>query len=72
MLIARDTFGLMVSRGLTIAIIFSLAALAYQTSDAHRYFEQARQLFEQRQWDDAQSAAAKALAANRRRQGGPE
>ena len=54
----------MVSRGLTIAIIFSLAALAYQTSDAHRYFEQARQLFEQRQWDDAQSAAAKALAAD--------
>jgi tetratricopeptide (TPR) repeat protein len=52
------------SRGLTIALIFSVAALAYQTSEARRYFEQARQLFEQRQWDDAQSAAAKALAAD--------
>jgi tetratricopeptide (TPR) repeat protein len=54
----------MMSRGLTIAIIFPMAALAYQTSEARRYFEQARQLFEQRQWDDAQSAAAKALAAD--------
>ena len=52
------------SRGLTIAIIFPMAALAYQNSEARRYFEQARQLFEQRQWDDAQSAAAKALAAD--------
>ena len=53
------------SRGaMGLAIILSVSALAYQTSDAHRYFEQARQLFEQRQWDDAQSAAAKALAAD--------
>jgi len=50
--------------GMGIAIVFAMSALAYQTSEARRYFEQARQLFEQRQWDDAQSAAAKALAAD--------
>ena len=62
MLIPRDTFGLMMSLGaMGLATILSVSALAYQTSDAHRYFEQARELFEQRQWDDAQSAAVKAI-----------
>jgi len=46
------------------AFVFSVSALALQTSEALRYFEQARQLFERRQLDDAQSAAAKALAAD--------
>jgi tetratricopeptide (TPR) repeat protein len=47
-----------------IAIVFWSCALAKQTSDAHRYFEEARKLFEQRQWDEAQAAAGKALAAD--------
>jgi tetratricopeptide (TPR) repeat protein len=55
-----------VRRVLEIAIVSSLSALAYQTSEAHRYFEQARQLFEQQQWDGAQAAAARALAADPR------
>jgi tetratricopeptide (TPR) repeat protein len=64
-LTARDTFGLMLCRGaMWFVVVFSAPALAYQTSEARRYFEQARQLFEQRHWDEAQSAAAKALAAD--------
>jgi tetratricopeptide (TPR) repeat protein len=49
-----------------IAILFCSCALAKQAPDAHRYFEQARQLFEQRQWDEAQTAAEKALALDPR------
>jgi cytochrome c-type biogenesis protein CcmH/NrfG len=47
-----------------MAIVFWSCALAKQTPEAHRYFEQARQLFEQRQWEQAQAAAEKALAAD--------
>jgi tetratricopeptide (TPR) repeat protein len=62
---ARDTFGLMMSgRAIGIALVCSVSAIAFQNSQASRYFEQARQSFEQRKWDDAQAAAAKALAAD--------
>jgi len=46
------------------AVVFSMSALAFQISEARRYFEHARQLFEQHRWDEAQSAAVKALAAD--------
>ena len=62
---AHATFGLMIPRrGAWIAVIGSVAALAYQASDARRYFDQARQLFGQHQLQQAQAAAAKALAAD--------
>ena len=50
-------------RGALIAVC-CVYALASEPTEARRYFEQARQLFEQRKWDEAQAAAAKALAAD--------
>jgi tetratricopeptide (TPR) repeat protein len=41
-------------------------AYALQTSEARRYFEEARQHFEHRQLDDAEAAAKEALAADPR------
>jgi len=65
--IPDDTFELMqFRRAGWIAILFWTCTLAKQASDANRYFDQARQLFEQRQWDEAQAAAEKALAADPR------
>ena len=49
-----------------LAIICALSSLALQTSAARQYFEQARQFFESRQLDDAQTAAEKAAAADPR------
>src|SRR5215468_3794328 len=48
------------------AILLYSSAFAVQISDAQRYFEEARELFEQQRWDDAQRAAEKALAADPR------
>jgi len=39
-------------------------ALAEQAPEARRQFDEARHLFEQRQWDGAQAAATRALAAD--------
>jgi tetratricopeptide (TPR) repeat protein len=47
-----------------MAIVCALSSLAFQTSTARQYFEQARQFFESRQLDNAQTAAAKAVAAD--------
>jgi tetratricopeptide (TPR) repeat protein len=46
-----------------IALVCSVSAIAFQNSEARRYFQKARQLFEEQKWDDAQTAAASALAA---------
>src|ERR1700722_5795780 len=51
-------------RAVGIALVCSFSAIAFQASPARTYFEQARQAFEERKWDDAQTAAAKALAAD--------
>ena len=51
-------------RACGIAIFCCVCALGNQTSEGHRYFEQARQLFEQQRWDEAQAAAEKAAAAD--------
>ena len=48
----------------TLAICCSLCAYAFQASNARRSFEEARQYFEHRQWNEAQTAAEKALAAD--------
>jgi tetratricopeptide (TPR) repeat protein len=53
-------------RVLGMAIVGSIAAVAWQASDAQRYFDRARQLFERQGWDEAQEAATKALAADPR------
>jgi tetratricopeptide (TPR) repeat protein len=50
---------------LVLAVAGSAAA-AGQSSDAQRYFDQARQCFERRQWDAAQEAAQKAVAEDPR------
>jgi tetratricopeptide (TPR) repeat protein len=46
------------------AILLCTSAFATQVSDTQRYFEDARHLFEQQRWDEAQRAAEKALTAN--------
>jgi tetratricopeptide (TPR) repeat protein len=51
-------------RILAIAIIGSICGLAYQVSAARRSFDEARRFYEERQWDESQAAAAKALAAD--------
>ncbi len=56
----------MSGRVVGIAILCSVSAIAFQNSQARTYFEQARQSFEERKWDDAQAAAANALAADPR------
>jgi tetratricopeptide (TPR) repeat protein len=55
---------MMSGRAVGIAMLCSVFAIAFQNSQARRYFEQARQSFEERKWDDAQAAAANALAAD--------
>ena len=47
-----------------IAIIGAVFGLASPVSGAREYFEQARQFYEQRRWDEAAEAANKALAAD--------
>lgn len=54
----------MSARALGIAIICSVSLFAFQNSQALQYFEQARQAFEQQQWDLAKASAEKALAAD--------
>jgi len=53
-----------VLRALGIALACSISVIAFQNSEARRYFEQARQSFKEQKWDQAQAAAAKALAAD--------
>jgi len=53
-------------RTVALALVCPLYLTALQNSEASRYFEQARQSFAQKKWDEAQSAAAKALAADPR------
>ncbi len=47
-----------------IALLCSVSAIAFENSQARKYFEQARKSFEERKWEDAQAAAANALAAD--------
>ncbi len=49
-----------------VALFCSLAVLGFQDSRARASFEQAWSLYEQRQWDQAEAAAAQALAADPR------
>lgn len=51
-------------RALAAAMLGSICALAQQVTDARRNFDEARRLFERRQWDDARKLAMKALAAD--------
>jgi tetratricopeptide (TPR) repeat protein len=53
----------MMPRAALIAVC-CVSAFASERAEARRYFEQARQLFEQRKLDEAQAAARKALAAD--------
>ena len=47
-----------------MVLFVTMGAAAWQVSDAQRYFDQARQAFEQRQWDAAEQAARNAVAAD--------
>jgi tetratricopeptide (TPR) repeat protein len=59
--------GLMrILQAIALALVCAVFAIALQNSEARRYFEQARQSFEQKKWDDAAAAAARALAADPR------
>jgi tetratricopeptide (TPR) repeat protein len=63
----RVTFGLMrFVRALGIAAFCSVSTFGLQSPEALRYFEQARQSFQQQRWDEAKQAAEKALAADRK------
>jgi tetratricopeptide (TPR) repeat protein len=63
----RDTFGFMLSGGpVALAILSAVCTYAFQLSDARQSFEEARRYFESRQWDKAETAAGKALAADPR------
>jgi tetratricopeptide (TPR) repeat protein len=64
---ASDTFELMLSRrGLWTVIFCAVSCFDFQVSEATSSFEQARHFYEQRQWDNAEVAASKALAADPR------
>jgi tetratricopeptide (TPR) repeat protein len=52
------------TRAFAITVLCCVAASAYQTAEGLRAFQQAREFFDQQQWDKAQAAAAKALAAD--------
>lgn len=51
-------------RVFAIAVFCCVTVSAYQKPEAVRAFQQAREFFDQRQWDKAQAAAATALAAD--------
>ena len=55
----------MVSRWLpALAVSWALCAYAFAASDAQRAFEEAKQYYEQHQWNEAEAAAARALTAD--------
>ena len=61
----KRNFTLAVCRGVTvIGALCCAITFAYQRSDADRAFQQARDLFNQHNWDKAAIAAGKALAAD--------
>ncbi|HKF58359.1 MAG TPA: tetratricopeptide repeat protein [Blastocatellia bacterium] len=49
-------------RLIAVSVICCVAASAYQSDDALKAFEQAREFFDHRDWDQAERAAAKAIA----------
>jgi tetratricopeptide (TPR) repeat protein len=53
-------------RTVGLTIVCALSSLAFETSTARQYFEQARKFFESRQLDNAKTAAEKAAAADPR------
>jgi hypothetical protein len=50
-----------------IALLCSVSAIAFENSQARKYFEQARKSFEERKWEDAQAAAAELAQHPRQR-----
>lgn len=54
----------MMYRGVLAIVLCCVCASAYQKTEALRAFQQARKFFDQQKWDEAQGAAAKALAAD--------
>ena len=56
----------MFCRCAALSVWVACCALALQTSEARRHFEEARQSFERRQFDAAEAAAKEALAADPR------